>query len=138
MKEGEYYYCIVEQKAEGFKSIRVKKYILDYLRKFDKSVETDLKFKALAYLSTFSSILVRLFREKHYYHEQLAEYSTVSNCGVFQYERSVKFANVFDEGEYFPDAVHDLTRSTSRGREIDNEINDIFEGNPIVLERHPA
>jgi|JI6StandDraft_1071083.scaffolds.fasta_scaffold25245_3 hypothetical protein len=68
MKEGEYYYCLVEQKTEGYKNIRVKKYILDYLRKFDKSVETDLKFKALAYLSTFSSILVKLFKEKYYYH----------------------------------------------------------------------
>lgn len=68
MKEGEYYYCVVEQRAEGFKNIRVKKYILEYLKKFDDSFETELKFKALAYLSNFSSILVRLFKEKYYYH----------------------------------------------------------------------
>lgn len=116
----------------------MKKYILDYLRKFDKSFETDLKFKALAYLSTFSSILVKLFKDKYYYHEQLAEYSTVSRCGFFQYEKSVEFAQFFDESEYFPDAIHDLTRSISRGREIDSEINDIFEDNPIVMQRHPA
>jgi hypothetical protein len=85
MKQGEYYYCIIEQKTEGFKCIRVKKYILYYLKTFDRSNESDLKFKALAYLSNFSSILVRLFKQKFYYHEQLAEYSTISNCGFFQY-----------------------------------------------------
>lgn len=63
MKEGEYYFCLVERR-EGSWKLRAKKYIIDYLQRQGLSSNIDLRFKAVAYLATLSTVLLRLFREK--------------------------------------------------------------------------
>jgi hypothetical protein len=92
MKESDnYYFCLVE-KTEGTWKVRAKKYIIDYLQRQGLNSNLDLRFKAVAYLSTLSTVLLRLFREKGQYQERLFEHNGFSNCGFFHFEKGILFA----------------------------------------------
>lgn len=47
--------------------MRIKKYIIEYLKKMELGDTIDLQFKAIAYLSTFSSVLLKIFRDRGYH-----------------------------------------------------------------------
>jgi len=59
-------------------------------------------FKAVAYLSNFSTVLLRLYRDRHYSHERILEHSNFSRCGFFQYEKNAQYAELFDPQDYYP------------------------------------
>ena len=126
-KEGQYYYCEVETKADS-KKFRVKRYIQQFMHQQHRFQNPEMKFNAIAYLSVFAMNLIKIMQEQFMYHEKVMEYSNNSKAGVFQFQAVFRFREYFDEGDYFPDNENEnMSQSIRKNKRIDEGMRELFQ-----------